>query len=89
MVVSLFEMDIVRSGLVSCAVGGGVCAGQFLGSWLAVPGGHLKGKLIFITAAMLAFLAGLAGSTEHESIAVALAVMTGTILPAHHICFLS
>lgn len=77
MVATLFETDVVRGGLVSCAVGGGVCTGQFLGSWLAVPGGHLKFKLIFVTASMMAFLAGLAGATDSENTAVALAVIAG------------
>lgn len=84
MVATLFEMDIVRSGLVSCALGGGVCAGQSIGSWLAVPGGHLKYKLIFVTGGMLAFFAGLAGATEHEGTAVALAVMAGKIRRDKH-----
>ena len=87
MVATLFEMDIVRSGLVSCALGGGVCAGQSIGSWLAVPGGHLKYKLIFVTGGMLAFLAGLAGATEHEGTAVALAVMAGKIRSGKHARF--
>ena len=77
MVATLFETDIIRGGLVSCAVGGGVCAGQFLGSWLTVPGGHLRWKLVFVTAGMMAFLAGLAGATNSEDTAVGLAVMAG------------
>lgn len=77
MVQSLFEADPIRGGLVSCAVGGGVCAGQFIGAFLTVPGGHIKYKMIFVTAGMTAFLAGLAGATGSECTATVLAVMAG------------
>lgn len=80
MVATLFETDPIRGGLVSCAVGGGVCAGQFFGSFLTVPGGHLKYKMVFVTASMTAFLAGLSGATNSESTATALAVMAGLMV---------
>jgi hypothetical protein len=73
MVATLFTTDVVRGGLISCAIGGGVCGGQFLGAWLAVPGGHLKYKLIFVNAGLLAFIGGLAGAGQNEAIASALA----------------
>lgn len=73
MVATLFTTDIVKGGLISCAIGGGVCGGQFIGSWLAVPGGHLKHKLVLVTAGLLAFIGGLAGAGESQAIASALA----------------
>lgn len=81
MVATLFETDIVRGGLVSCAVGGGVCAGQVIGAVLAVPGGHLKWKMIFVSAGMMAFLAGIAGATDSETTATVLAVLAGKLIP--------
>lgn len=77
MVATLFETDVIKGGLVSCAVGGGVCAGQFLASWLTLPGGHIRAKLVFVSSGMTAFLAGLAGATDSETTATALAVMAG------------
>lgn len=80
MVVTLFETDIIRSGLVSCAVGGGVCAGQFIGAWIAVPGGHLKLKLIFSAAGTMGFVAAMAGATDNEQMATALAICSGLMV---------
>ncbi|KAF2168747.1 hypothetical protein M409DRAFT_52771 [Zasmidium cellare ATCC 36951] len=77
MVASLYTTDIVRGGLISCAIGGGVCCGQFIGSWIAVPGGHMKWKLIFVTAGLTGFTAGLAGSTENEAAGSACATLAG------------
>lgn len=81
MVATIFETDIIRGGLVSCAVGGGVCAGQVVGAVLAIPGGRLKLKMIFVTAGMMAFLAGIAGATDSETTATVLAVLAGTYRP--------
>ncbi|KAK4499760.1 hypothetical protein PRZ48_007946 [Zasmidium cellare] len=77
MVASLYTTDIVRGGLISCAIGGGVCCGQFIGSWIAVPGGHMKWKLIFVTTGLTKFTAGLAGSTENEAAGSACATLAG------------
>lgn len=81
MVATIFETDIIRAGLVSCAVGGGVCAGQTLGSWLAVPGGHMKLKMIFVAAGLTGFLGGMAGVTDNETICIILVVLAGK----HHL----
>lgn len=77
MVAALYTVDIVRGGLIASCIGSGVCAGQFIGSWLAVPGGMLKYKLIFISCALCAFVAGLAGATNSEATGSALAVCGG------------
>ena len=80
MVAFLYTTDIVEGGLVSCCVGGGVVAGQFFGSWLAVPGGHLKYKLMFVTAGLCAFVAGLAGATNSQALGSTLAVLSGLMV---------
>jgi hypothetical protein len=58
----------------------GVCAGQFLGSWLAVPGGHLRFKLIFVSAGLCAFVAALAGASDSQATGSALAVCAGLMV---------
>ena len=77
MVAALYTTNVVEAGLVSCAVGGGVCAGQAIGSVIAVPGGKLRFKLIFISAGLCAFTAGLAGATNSQAIGSALATCAG------------
>lgn len=77
MVASLYTQDIVEGGLISCAIGGGVCCGQFIGSWIAVPGGRMKYKLMFVTAGLTAFTAGLAGCTENKAAGSACATLAG------------
>jgi len=62
MVATLFTTDIVKGGLLSCAIGGGVGCGQFLGALLATWGGNIRWKLIFATVACTAFTAALAGA---------------------------
>lgn len=75
MVSALFTSDIVYGGLISCAVGGGVCIGQFTGTLIATPGGFIRLKLIIICAMMCAFIGGIAGAGQSQQIASALAVM--------------
>ena len=77
MVAALYTTDIVKAGLISCATGGGVCAGQFIGSFIAVPGGKLKIKLIVISAGLCAFTAALAGATHSQATGSALATCAG------------
>ena len=77
MTAALYTTDIVEGGLVSCATGGGVCAGQLIGSFIAVPGGKLKIKLIVISAGLCAFTAGLAGATGSQATGSALATCAG------------
>jgi len=79
MVATVFTTDIVYGGLLSCAIGGGVGLGQFLGSILATPGGHIRWKLIASTVLTTAFTAGLAGAKTRET-AVALAVLASVFI---------
>lgn len=77
MVSALYTTDPIRAGLVSCAIGGGVCSGQTIGSFIAVPGGHLRYKMIFVTAGLTAFTAALAGCLDNEAAGAACATMAG------------
>lgn len=77
MVATLYTTNIVEGGLISCAVGGGVCAGQLIGSFIAIPGGRLKIKLIIISAGLCAFTAALAGATGSQATGSALATCAG------------
>ena len=81
MVATLFTTDIVRAGLLSCAIGGGVGAGQFSASLWASPGGLFRWKLFLSVAACTAFTAGLAGA-KTEATASALAVMSAFFIGA-------
>ncbi|KAK5022839.1 hypothetical protein LTR13_011403 [Exophiala sideris] len=81
MVGALITSDIVEAGLLSCAIGGGVGAGQFLGSLLASPGGHIRWKLIFSVVAFTAFSAGLAGA-KIRGTASALATLASVFIGA-------
>ena len=80
MVASLYTIDPLEGGLVASCIGGGVCAGQFLGSWIAVPGGLLRFKLIFISCGLCAFVAALAGATHSQATGSALAVCAGLMV---------
>lgn len=80
MVAALYTQDVITAGLVASCIGSGVCAGQFIGSWIAVPGGMLKYKLIFISCGLCAFVAGLAGATDSQATGSALAVMGGVMV---------
>lgn len=77
MVATLYTTNVVRAGLVSSCVGGGVCAGQFIGSLIATPGGNFRFKLIFVSCGTCAFVGGLAGATRSQAIGEALAVCAG------------
>jgi hypothetical protein len=81
MVATLFTTDIVKAGLLSCAIGGGVGAGQFSASLWASPGGVFRWKLFFSVAACTAFTAGLAGA-KTQGTASALAVMSAFFIGA-------
>jgi hypothetical protein len=76
---TLYTTDIVQGGLISCSIGGGVCCGEFLGSLLAVPGGHLKYKLMFVTAGMVGFIGAVAAAGSDQAIGTAL-VTSGSIM---------
>lgn len=80
MVAALYTTDIVEAGLVSCAIGGGVCCGQFLGSYLAVPGGKLRFKMMFVTAGLTAFTAALAGCLDNQAAGSACATLAGIMI---------
>lgn len=80
MVATIFTADVVEGGLLSCTVGGGACAGYFIGSWIAVPGGHMKYKLMFAAAGLCAFVGGVAGAVESQATASALATCGGIMV---------
>lgn len=75
MVATLFTTDAVYGGLVSCAIGGGVCGGQVLGSVVAIPGGHLKYKIIFGALCMTVFIGGMAGAGQNQAVASSLVTL--------------
>lgn len=74
MVATLFTTDIVKQGLLSVAIGGGVGLGQFGASCVANVGGNIRWKIFGTVAACTAFSAGLAGAKTQET-ASALAVL--------------
>lgn len=76
----LYTTDIVKGGLISTTIGAGVVSGQFFGSWIAVPGGFLKLKVVFYTVGLCAFTASLAGSTHSSKVGEALAYCTGLMI---------
>ncbi|KAK3672123.1 hypothetical protein LTR78_008094 [Recurvomyces mirabilis] len=80
MVGSLYTSDPIKGGLVASCIGAGVCAGQTIGSWIAVPGGHMKLKLIVISSGLCAFVAALSGATDSQAIGSALAVCAGLMV---------
>ncbi|CAK1365717.1 unnamed protein product [Cercospora beticola] len=80
MVASLYTTDPIEGGLVASCVGAGVCAGQFIGSWIAVPGGQMRLKLVFSAVGLCAFVAGLAGATDSKAAGSALAVCGGLMV---------
>ena len=81
MVAALFTQDIVKGGLLSCAIGGGVAAGQFSASLWAKPGGIFRWKIFFSVVACTAFTAGLAGA-KTQGTASALAVLSSFFIGA-------
>ena len=81
MVATLFTTDIVKAGLMSCAIGGGVAAGQFSSSLWAKPGGNFRWKLFFSVVACTAFTGALAGA-KTSATASALAVMASFFIGA-------
>ena len=81
MVAVLFTSDIVKAGLLSCAIGGGVGAGQFTASLWATIGGNFRWKLFFSVCAFTAFTAGLAGA-KTQATASALAVCASYFIGA-------
>ena len=82
MIATLFSTDIVYGGLLSCAIGGGTAAGQFGGSLIATPGGHMRWKLIFVTACLTAFVGGMAGARQDQAVASALITLGSASLGA-------
>lgn len=82
MIAELFTTDVVYGGLLSTAIGGGTAAGQFSGSILATPGGHMQWKLIFVTACLTAFVGGMAGAGYSQATASALITMGSVALGA-------
>ena len=81
MIATLFTTDIVKGGLLSCAIGGGVAAGQFSAALWATPGGMFRWKLFFSVICCTAFTAGLAGA-KTQATASALAVMSAYFIGA-------
>jgi len=82
MVAVLFTSDIVEGGLLSCAIGGGVCCGQFFGAFFATYGGHIKWKLFLTCLLMTAFTGALAGVTTDRNGASALATLSAIMIGA-------
>ena len=64
MIATLFTSDIVKAGLLSVAIGGGVGLGQFGASVIATPGGNIRWKIFATVVACTAFAAGLAGAKK-------------------------
>lgn len=75
MCAALFTTDIIKVGLLSCAIGGGVGAGQFSASLWGFPGGMIRWKIFFCVVACTAFTAGLAGA-KTQATASALTVLS-------------
>ncbi|KAK5717217.1 hypothetical protein LTR15_009106 [Elasticomyces elasticus] len=72
MVGALFTDDIVKAGLLTCVIGGGVAAGAFTSNLWAKSGGHFRWKLFFAVVACTAFSGALAGAkTETKASALA------------------
>ncbi|KAK3668757.1 hypothetical protein LTR22_000237 [Elasticomyces elasticus] len=72
MVGALFTTDIVKAGLLTCVIGGGVAAGAFTSNLWAKSGGHFRWKLFFAVVACTAFSGALAGAkTETKASALA------------------
>ena len=86
MVATLYTTNVVRAGLVSSCVGGGVCAGQFIGSLIATPGGRFRFKLIFVSCGTCAFVGALAGTTRNQAMGEALAVCAGFMVGVLEVC---
>ena len=82
MIATLFSTDIVYGGLLSTAIGGGTAAGQFGGSLIATPGGHMRWKLIIVTACLTAFVGGMAGAKQNQAVASALITLGSASLGA-------
>ena len=75
MVAALFTDNIVRAGLLSVAIGGGVALGQLGASIIATPGGNLRWKIFASVVVSTALTAGLAGA-KNESVASGLATVS-------------
>lgn len=82
MVSTLLTTDIVEGGLLSCAIGGGVALGQFLGAFFATYGGFIRWKLLFTCVCMTAFTGALAGVTLDRPAASALATLSAIMIGA-------
>lgn len=74
MVATLFTDDIVKAGLLSCAIGGGVGAGQFTASLWATPGGLFRWKLFGSVIMCTVFTGAMAGA-KNQATASALIVI--------------
>lgn len=81
MVAALFTTSIIRAGLLSVAVGGGVGLGQFGGSLVATPGGNLRWKIFAAVIISTAMTAGLAGA-KTQATASALATIASVCIGA-------
>ena len=81
MVATLFTTNIVRQGLLSCAIGGGVGAGQFTASLWATPGGLFRWKLFGSVVACTIFTGAMAGA-KTEATASALIVIASYFIGA-------
>jgi hypothetical protein len=82
MISTLFTTDIVYGGLLSTAIGGGTAAGQFRGSLIATPGGHMRWKLVIVMACLTAFVGGMAGAKQNQAVASALITLGSASLEA-------
>lgn len=62
----LYTHDTMKVGWLSCAVGGGVQAGQVIGGLFAVRLGHIKWQMVMAALMMIAFIGGLAAQTPNN-----------------------
>ena len=62
----LYSTDVMTVGWLSCAVGGGVQAGQVIGGMIAVRVGYIKWQMVMAALMMTAFIGGLAVQTPNN-----------------------
>lgn len=81
MVATLFTTSVVKVGLLTCGIGGGVAAGQFTSALWAKPGGLFRWKLFFSVVACTAFTAALAAA-KTQPVASGLVVLSAYFIGA-------
>ncbi|KIW76455.1 hypothetical protein Z517_11201 [Fonsecaea pedrosoi CBS 271.37] len=71
----LYSTDTMKVGWLSCAVGGGVQAGQVIGGLIAMRIGHINWQMVFASIVMAVFIGGLAAQTK-DTLALSTAFAT-------------